>query len=139
MAPSWLRPRRAATAIEFALTLPVMIALIGGIMDVSWLFFQKATLDSAAHLGCRAAATVDPGDNLSDWSDVRQTAQDAIAAQLTANGVPADAATISVTWWWADTQRCLTCTVEAPYHAFFGVIPSMDMVSRAIVRMEVQR
>lgn len=50
------RPRteRGAAAVEFALLLPVLVLLIGGIVDYGRYFFTQVQLSNAAREGARA-------------------------------------------------------------------------------------
>jgi Flp pilus assembly protein TadG len=48
--------RRGANAIEFALILPVLVALLTGIMDYGWLYMVRTAATSAARVGARAGA-----------------------------------------------------------------------------------
>lgn len=54
------RRRRGANAIEFALTLPLFLTLVLGVLDYGFLFGMQAGIDSAATLACREGAMVDP-------------------------------------------------------------------------------
>jgi hypothetical protein len=60
-----LGDRRGVAASEFALTLPILLLLVGGIMDVSWLIITKTSLVQAARDGVRRAVPLsldaDPG------------------------------------------------------------------------------
>jgi len=47
--------RRGVAATEFALTLPIFLLLVGGIVDVSWLIITKTSLVQAARDGVRRA------------------------------------------------------------------------------------
>ncbi len=55
------RAQRGSYALEFALCLPIWIAVMGGIMDFGWLLMHQAALDQSANIGCRAGSLVDPG------------------------------------------------------------------------------
>lgn len=52
--------RRGGNAIEFALTLPIFLAIVLGLMDYGYLFAVQAGLDNAVSLSCREGALVDP-------------------------------------------------------------------------------
>jgi hypothetical protein len=52
--------RRGANAVEFALTLPVFVGLVMGIIDYGFLFMMQSGLDSAVSLACREGSKVDP-------------------------------------------------------------------------------
>ncbi|MEZ4239352.1 MAG: TadE/TadG family type IV pilus assembly protein [Myxococcota bacterium] len=54
------RARRGANAIEFALTLPIFLALVLGVMDYGNLFAIQAGMDNAVALSCREGALQDP-------------------------------------------------------------------------------
>ena len=52
----WLRKSQCGQAmVEMALVLPILVLLIGGIMDFGWLFYNKVALNNAAREGARYA------------------------------------------------------------------------------------
>ena len=52
----WLKKSQAGQAmVELALTLPILLMLIGGIVDFGWLFYNKIALNNAAREGARYA------------------------------------------------------------------------------------
>jgi len=53
-----IRIRRGNAAIEFALILPVFFMLLIGMFEMSWMFFQRASVIAATREGCRAAAVI---------------------------------------------------------------------------------
>ena len=55
------RGDRGASAVEFALVLPILILLVMGILEFGWLFNGWITLTGAAREGARVAA-VESGD-----------------------------------------------------------------------------
>ncbi len=52
--------RRGANAVEFALTLPIFLYLLLGVMDYGYLMMAHAVLDAAAMEGTREGAITDP-------------------------------------------------------------------------------
>ena len=50
------RRRTGSTLLEFALVLPVLIALIIGIMEFGWLVYNNMTIANAAREGARSAS-----------------------------------------------------------------------------------
>lgn len=42
--------------VEFALALPILLILVGGIIDFGWLYYNKIALNNAAREGARYAA-----------------------------------------------------------------------------------
>jgi len=58
---------RGASAVEFALVLPLLLAIIAGITDFGIAFYNKAMVTSASREGARAASL---------WQPVRPAASD---------------------------------------------------------------
>ena len=53
---TWLRRNEAGQSmVEMALVLPILLILVGGIMDFGWLFYNKLALTNAAREGARYA------------------------------------------------------------------------------------
>jgi Flp pilus assembly protein TadG len=52
--PATPRRERAAAAVEFALVLPILLLLLGGIIDYGRFFFTQLQLTNAAREGARA-------------------------------------------------------------------------------------
>ena len=52
----WLKKSQAGQAmVEMALVLPILVVLVGGILDFGWLFYNKIALNNAAREGARYA------------------------------------------------------------------------------------
>lgn len=64
-----------AEIVEFALVLLPMLAIIFLIIDMSWLFFAKATIQHAAEEGVRYAVTGTPMKNMGLDSSVKTLVQ----------------------------------------------------------------
>jgi hypothetical protein len=80
----FLRGDRAAELLEFALAVPVLLLVLGGILDMGFLFKDYEVITNAAREGARMAAL--PGW---DETDVRAR----IAAYLAAGGFQGTATT----------------------------------------------
>lgn len=53
----WLRRNEAGQSmVEMALVLPILLILVGGILDFGWLFYNQLALTNAAREGARYAA-----------------------------------------------------------------------------------
>ena len=76
--------RRGASAFEFALVSPVLLAMVFGMMDYGWYFSQEALVTSALDAAVRAGANVvpefdeGPGECAMCIEATRQYAQDAL-------------------------------------------------------------
>ena len=83
-----LRSANGAELIEFALVLPVLLVVLGGILDMGFLFNNYAVITNAAREGARMAAV--PG-----WveSDVRNR----VNSYLTGAGLTLTGVTTTVT------------------------------------------
>jgi Flp pilus assembly protein TadG len=89
------RPPRDAqnggAVVEFAIVLPIFLALLFGAIDYGWYFYQKFTLAAAVQTGIRSALSIKETDRPDPWV----TARDAAKTALAAGGAIAPA---SVTW-----------------------------------------
>lgn len=103
---------RGATAIEFALLLPVWFAIVVAIADFGWLFYQNSLLDTAANLGCREGSLHDPGENDEHIDVVQSVANQRMLEALEALG----------------DETCESCDVEA---FTLGVPPRRSLVCTA--------
>ncbi|HRT82339.1 MAG TPA: TadE/TadG family type IV pilus assembly protein [Oscillospiraceae bacterium] len=52
---SILTKEKGQSLIEFALILPILLILVGGIIDFGWLFYNQSSLNNAAREGARYA------------------------------------------------------------------------------------
>lgn len=77
------RNRRGGNAIEVALTMPVFLAAIFGLMDYAWYFYNEAMTIEATRQGCRIGSVV-PGSNT---PTPEQTAYNYINGELQALGI----------------------------------------------------
>lgn len=55
-----LRRRRGANAIEFALTFPIFVFMLLGVMEYGYYFYLNALVEDANRWGCRKGSLVDP-------------------------------------------------------------------------------
>lgn len=127
--------RRGASAVEFALLLPVFLAIVFGSADVGWFMWSRASAILAVHDGCRAGSLVDPG--LHDV--VVTTATTAAINKMKADlpgcvGCGTTASVVGVV-----PTRAMSCSVTVPYHTLVNVLPSTNAKASALVRMEYQR
>jgi len=75
---------RGAAAVEFALVLPLFLALLMGTIDYGYFFFTDQIVTNAAREGARAGTLVPPAAGSGKATDA---ASAAAGAYLTANGL----------------------------------------------------
>lgn len=133
------RHRRGANAIEFAMTFPLFIFVLAGMIDGGWLVMQQSAYDSAAHLGCRDGSTQDPGLLNVAIATVRTYAGNRALLHLAEYGGDCNSCTVVVDSLYAKPSQSLRCTVTGQYQPLFGVLPESTLEAQAVVRLEFQR
>lgn len=129
-----MRNRRGANVVEFALTLPIFMAILVGIVDYGWYFTSQAGIDTAATLACREGSMVDAfftspvtvaRDELGRRADPWCKTQGCVLRVVPRYAVP---------------DRAIECTVAMPFNPLIGFVPTPNELSAsAIYRLEWQR
>lgn len=111
---------RGAAAVEFALILPILLLLIGGIIDFGNLYYNQIIVSNAARDGARLVAAnpvASPG-----WT------QATIQGRITAAASPLPV-TSSVTTAWtcgaAGTSRTVTVARTGFQWTILGILPAL--------------
>jgi Flp pilus assembly protein TadG len=134
--------RRGSNVIEFALLLPIFLALMALIFDYGWFFFMRSIAQTSVRDGCRTGAVIPPDD------DATGEAKSAIQAGMSGFsffGVDCTSPTdsrcgIAVTTSGASPDETIDCTIEIEYPGMTGIIPMPDTVrAQSSVRFELQR
>lgn len=133
------RGRRGAYAIEYALLLPVYVAMVLGCIDGAWVMWQRITMEAAVEDGCRSGSLRDPGVNFVAWSTVQSTASAAVVTRLESFGVPCRDCVVTVGRETVNGQVVLECSIERTIQPLAGVIDLTAGYAEALVEMEVQR
>ena len=81
---------RGASAVEFAIVLPVLISILVGIIEFGWLFNQQISLTQAAREGARAYA-IHHADAAFNLNNVVSASAPAVPG-VTATSLPAGGA-----------------------------------------------
>ncbi len=85
--PVRARKRRGVSVLEAALLMPLMLALIFGVIEFAYVFFVKQTLQSASREGARRGVL-----SSADNADVQQ----AVAAAMEAGGLGSSTYTVTI-------------------------------------------
>ncbi len=129
-----LRTRRGGAAVEFALTLPVLLLVFAGIVDLSTYVHARHDVQRAAREGARlAAATRDP-----DGTGAAEAAGSAHAlAVLDALGTPCGGScTVDAARFAAEGWGMVRVRVTAPWTAPVGLVPGLaDSVSAQVTEL----
>jgi hypothetical protein len=132
--------RRGGNAIEFALTLPLFLAVIVGLMDYGFLFAMQAGIDNAVSLACREGAMVDPGFQANGPKVTGEQQLDSRSALFCAG--------VNCTKSCDETgavapNRTLKCQITRPITPLIGFLPASmyptSIDSASFYRLEWQR
>lgn len=138
-----MRPARklrgGAALIEFALLMPLFLALMLGTFDVAWLFWQSAAMQVAVQDGCRVGALQDPGQDRQFMGDLVEDADRAIVARLEALGVLCKDCQVEVSPENVAGVVTLECSMERTGEAVAGLLPDVPLATDVLTQMEVQR
>lgn len=128
--------RRGANAIEFALTLPVFLALVLGTMDYGLIFMTQAGLDNAVSIGCREGAMVDPqnGNPTSTAHTEVVALSDYWCSEVPCSVTVLDSGGATV------PARTLECRISRETKPIIGFVPApTNLSSVSYYRLEWQR
>lgn len=129
--------RRGTQALEFALVMPLLLALLTGVVDFGWYYDRSMAVIAAAREGARNGAThaSTAGGNPCVDAETR-TVNSLVSAGFAAT---ASHVTGSVANDPALGDRLLTVQAQLPQTKLFGLVPSPATISeRVVIRLEDQ-
>jgi Flp pilus assembly protein TadG len=134
------KDERGASAIEFAIVLPVLVALLFGIIELSILFYDKAVITNAGREGARAGIAFAPTPL--DDAGIAGVVNTYCASNLITFGSATAAATAVSRGGSGTAGDPLTVTVNYPYE--FLVLPNfvtaltgpVNLQAVTVMRME---
>ena len=132
--------KTGASAVEFAIILPVLILILFGIIEFSILFYDKAVITNASREGARAGIVYRYPDPVTE-AEIQQVVIDYCADYLI-NFTDSPLLTISAPSDGLSTGDSLTVTVSYPYQ--FLILPNfvatltggINLTATTVMRME---
>lgn len=126
-------PRTGASAVEFALTLPILMSILSGVVDYAWYFHQRDEVLMAVRDATRLGATVP----LSEAPAVVTRLQ--VASRLSELGYscPSAHCIINVSIDTASHMPRLRVQASLPYESPIGLVPvPTTLDARATLALE---
>jgi len=139
MAKVTIKPKRdALIATELVLLMPLLLILVFGVIEYSWMFLKASEITDAARRGARYAATIDVTSS-AQITDPGHSPTPPSVILLNQAGIPVDSGTVTVPTGVSPGQgNPVTVTVEVPYEGveLLGVslLPTPEVL-RASVSM----
>lgn len=132
--------RRGVAAIEFGLTLPFLLFVVLGVVELGALMHRAHVMSRVALDACRTASSViegiEPtGDQIEDAAIVEAR------FALQAAGVDCQGQCMVTADWHRVNSKwmMLTVTVDAPYNAVSGYLPMIPRMSHGAFTMVTQQ
>jgi Flp pilus assembly protein TadG len=122
--------RRGSNAIEFAMLLPVLMAIVSAIVDYGWYYSEELAVIASAREGARAGA-------VTPMPDACAAAITRARAALIDAGLDGDRALLRATTRGAAPDQVLTVTAEVPFVKLLGLVPTPGRL-RAATTMRVE-
>lgn len=129
------RRRRGANALEFALTAPVAITILAGMIDFGWFFYQQQGVQTATRDGVRTASVV------RIEQDPVTVAENATFNALNRAGLPAAEAKIDATVIINPPNDLIRVTTVMPFSPLFGLVirdGGLNLHATLSMRLEAQ-
>lgn len=124
--------QKGATAVEFAIILPVLVMLLFGIIEFGIILYDKAMITNASREGARAGIVFDP-DGISD-AEIRSVVKNYCSGHMITFGEDSiDDSDIPI------TRAGENITVNVTYTYDFLVLPNftdIDLAAQTTMRME---
>jgi len=126
--------RRGSTAIEFALTLPILVVILAGVLEYGWYLFQLSNVVHALRDGARIGVTVPRADSISPEARAAQHARDV----LNGLGVPCSESggcLVQALIEPVDDVEVMELTIEVEYEPMIGLLPHPGQLRGAFTMM----
>jgi Flp pilus assembly protein TadG len=127
--------RRGAQAVEFALTAPILLLLLAGIIDLGQYMYVADGVVNAVAQGGRLGALADPGKSQNPVTTATNMAQASWAASDLDGTLTVTASNSGV-----DPDIMIVVVGTAPFNAYFGFLnlPTQVSYTHTVRRMYQQ-
>ena len=118
-----MKNQRGAAAVEFALSVPILLAILFGILDYAWYIKQATDVVHATREGLRLGVKVDQVDNPTAATSTQTT------AVLQAFGLDCESdlvCEISAVSTTVDGLDAIHLSVVVPYEPLVGMVPTPE-------------
>ncbi len=129
-----MRNRTGSSALEFALTLPVIVAVLAGILEYGWYLFQLSNVVHALRDGTRIGVTVPSADETGTEARAEAHARsvmDGLGVPCTEGGGCLVSATIAP----AGDINTLQMSIEVDYTPIVGLLPTPSQLRGTFTMM----
>lgn len=128
------RSRSGAAAIEFALILPVFCAIMFGIIEYGWVFFQQANIIASVRDGTRYAVTLpQDGSPTPDEAAVARVRAELLSLGFTEGDL--EDADIEATYSGSTPYETLEVSAAIPYTSLTGFFPESAIPGKITASM----
>jgi Flp pilus assembly protein TadG len=129
------RARRGAAAIEFALVLPVLFALLTATFDYGWFYLREGLVTSVLREAVRAGSYQKPSDSdvAGACSACASRAASVAVAELSGLGIVVSAADMTPTIENIAGTCALVLEPSIPHRAVVGLVPVPSAYSIRVV------
>lgn len=125
--------RRGSEVIEFAVSLPILLILVSGMIDFGWYYFQQSRLHDAMRHGARVGAVTEQEDG------PLGAAQAAALEQLTVSQVPFTPVITTRFTYDATGDQLVEVGATAPYVGLWALLNTPYRLEATVtMRMEDQ-
>lgn len=114
------RLRRGGAVLEFALSLPVLVTLLTGILDYGWFFHQRTALLDAAKDATRMGVAADRGENPVTSTETMAR----LILEDTGIGCSGGDCEVDVVAHTLDELHVITTTIRRTFEAPAGLVPA---------------
>lgn len=129
-----MRNRRGSNALEFALTLPIIVAVLAGILEYGWYLFQLSNVVHALRDGTRIGVTVPSTDE----TGAETRAETHARAVMDGLGVPCSdgmSCVVKATIEPAGDAQTLRMNIEVDYSPLVGLLPTPSQLRGSFTMM----